>query len=64
VSRRVRLAFWLRVMDVLAACGLFSSRLHSWATVRASACVDWGDVPSEPGPDPWDDLGDGAEVKP
>ena len=45
MSRRVRLAFWLFVMDVLAFAGLFGSRPYFWAVGRAANCEDYWRAP-------------------
>lgn len=37
----VRLAFWLRVMGAIAACGGFGSKLYLWSVEKASD-AEWG----------------------
>jgi hypothetical protein len=41
--RRLRLRFWLRMMDVARVLWGFGSRPYIWCLERASDATDWGD---------------------
>lgn len=41
--RGLRLCFWLSTMDLLCWLGLSGGRLWTFALLRASDAVDWGD---------------------
>jgi hypothetical protein len=45
--RRIRMQFWLVVMDGLAFCGMFGSAAYSLSVRAASNCVDYGALDCE-----------------
>lgn len=50
---RLRMEFWLLVMDVALELRLAANRLGDYALKRASDAEDWGECPADSGEVSW-----------